>query len=419
MRKEGFSKMKTDSARIAIIGGGFGGLFTALELSKAADVTLISDHDHFLFKPLLYEYLSGEVEAWHIAPHFSELIDDDINFIHGNVTNIDIQNREVVIEERNYHIAYDALVIASGGRTNYWGVSGAETNTMPFREIDHADALRKRMTDVLDKIPPDMPPQDVRSALTFAIVGGGASGCELATKMSDLLHDACRRRALKGEPRILIIEMANEVVPEMGEEIRTIVEEALANARIETHLQTKVIGVSEDGLTLEHNGEQSEIKTAGTVWVAGVRMNPLIDKLNFEKTKNGLIMVEPTMLVKGQENIFALGDVSYASDIPQVLAGTAQLALQQAKFLGNNIKAFIKGKELKTGHYEELGEALSLGVENAAVLAQGKAFGGGLARQARFALYTTRLPTWHHRLKVSASWFFEGTSPRPLQPLGF
>ena len=96
------------------------------------------------------------------------------------------------------------------------------------------------------------------------------------------------------------------------------------------------------------------------------------------------------------------------------LAGTAQLAFQQAKLAGDNIKAFLEGKELRTKHFEELGEALSLGTERAAVLTGGKAFGGALARQARFALYTSRLPTWHHRLRVGASWFLGGTEPRPL-----
>jgi NADH dehydrogenase len=409
--------MSETSSKVVIIGGGFGGLFTALETANAADVTLISNYDHFVFRPLLYEYLSGEVEAWHIAPHFNELLDDNINFIHGEVVDVDLGKREVAIEGRGYRVPFDVLVLAAGGRTNYWNVPGAEDFTMPFREIAHADALRRRMIEVLDKIPPDAPPQDVRSALTFAIVGGGASGCELSTKMSDLLHDACYRRGLRGEPRILLIEMANEVVPEMDDEIRGIVEKALTESRIEVHLQTKVTSVGKNSITVEHNGEQSEINTAATVWVAGVRVNPIIEKLGFEKNANGLLIVEPTLQVKDHENIFAIGDVSFLDDVDPKLAGTAQIAFQQSALLGDNIKALIKGKELKRKHFEELGEAVSLGTENAAVLVEGRPFSGALARQARFALYTTRLPTWHHRLRVRASWFFEGTSPRPLQSL--
>ncbi len=117
-------------------------------------------------------------------------------------------------------------------------------------------------------------------------------------------------------------------------------------------------------------------------------------------------------------NIFALGDIAFYPDATPTLAGTAQLAFQEATLAARNIKAFNEGKELHTKHFEELGEAISLGTERAAVLTGGKAFGGALARQARFAFYTSRLPTWHHRLRVGASWFFEGTTPRPLLPLG-
>jgi NADH dehydrogenase FAD-containing subunit len=114
----------------------------------------------------------------------------------------------------------------------------------------------------------------------------------------------------------------------------------------------------------------------------------------------------------------ALGDIAVYPDADATLAGTAQLAFQQASLAARNIKALLNGKELQSRHFEELGEAISLGTERAAVLTGGKAFGGALARQARFALYTSRLPTWHHRLRVGASWFFGGTQPRPLLPLG-
>jgi NADH dehydrogenase len=171
-------------------------------------------------------------------------------------------------------------------------------------------------------------------------------------------------------------------------------------------------------VTLEHQGKQTEIETAAVAWTGGVRVNPVIDALQVEKTNRGLILVEPTLLVKDQPNVFALGDIAFYKDATPILAGTAQLAYQEAALAAKNVQALIAGEELQTKKFEELGEAVSLGTERAAVLAGGKAFGGPLARQARFALYTSRLPTWHHRLRVGASWFFEGTQPRPLVPLG-
>ncbi|MBA3438299.1 MAG: NAD(P)/FAD-dependent oxidoreductase [Pyrinomonadaceae bacterium] len=406
--------MQQGQPRIVIIGGGFGGLFTALELTNAGEVTLISREDHFLFTPMLYEYVSGEVEAWHIAPRYKELIDDQVRFVQGAVTEVDLAQREVAIEGRVRRIAYDVLVLAVGGVSNYAGVEGAEDHAIPFRKIAHADQLRQRMIETLDGVPPGSAPQDARRAATFAVVGAGASGVELATKMSDLLHDAFRRRGLSGDPRLLLIEMGDRVVPGMGGEMREFVEEALEKAHIEVHTHARVRRITPDGLVFEHNGEQTELQAAGVVWTGGVSVNPLVVNLNVEKDQRGLIIVEPTLQVRGHSDVFALGDTAYYPNVSPSLAGTAQLAYQQSGLVARNVRALLKGAPLDTKRFTELGEALSLGTENGAVLAGGRAFGGPLARQARFALYTQRLPTWHHRLRVSSSWFFEGTAPLPL-----
>ena len=406
--------------RILILGGGFGGLFTTLGLAGSADVTLVSDDNHFLFTPMLYEYLSGEVEEWHIAPKFNELVNEkDVRLINDEVATVDLEAKRVTLKRLQDPVEFDILVLSVGGITNYAGVEGAEQHTFAFRKIAHADALRRRMVDALDGIPPDLPPQDVRRELTFVIVGAGASGCELSTKMADLLLDAIKRRALQGEPRVLVFEMGDRVVPGMGEQIREFVEEALREAHVEVNTLTRVVKVTSNSVTYEHGGNLEELKTAAVVWLGGVRMRPLVEQLNVEKTSRGLIKVRPTLQLAQHDHVFALGDIACCPPADATLPGTAQLALQEANLAADNIKAFLSGHELKTKHFEELGEALSLGTERAAVLlAGGKAFGGAMARQARFALYTARLPTWHHRLRVGASWFFGGKEPRPLLPLG-
>jgi len=401
-------------AKIVIIGGGFAGLFTALELAGSADVTLVSEEDHFLFTPMLYEYLSGEVEAWHIAPRYDELLDDNVHFVRSYVTAIDLKAQTVSVTSYEKTLNYDVLVLAVGGITNYVGVEGAEQYSLPFRKLDHANNIRRRMVAALDRIPPEMPAEDVRHEVTFAVVGAGASGCELSTKMADLLYDSFKRRALHGEPRVLVIEMGDKVVPGMGEQIREFVEDALRESHVEVHTKTRVVKVTSDEVTFERERNQETLKTAGVVWTGGVKMNPLIEQLDVEKNNRGLMIVKPTLQLSQHVNVFALGDIAFYPDATPTLAGTAQLAFQQASLAGRNIKAYLEGKEQHTKHFEELGEAISLGTERAAVLTGGKAFGGALARQARFALYTSRLPTWHHRLRVGASWFFEGTEMKPI-----
>ena len=200
----------------------------------------------------------------------------------------------------------------------------------------------------------------------------------------------------------------------MEDEIREFVDDALSKLDVEVFTKTRVLSVQADGLTFERNGDVTSIKTAATIWTAGVRVSPLIENLVLARDSHNLLTVRPTLQTLAHDNVFALGDVAHFEDVTPSLSGTAQHAFQQASLASDNIKALLTGKELKTKHFEELGEALSLGTERAAVLAGGRAFGGALARQARFALYTSRLPTWHHRLKVGASWFFEGTAPRHL-----
>jgi NADH dehydrogenase len=363
---------------------------------------------------MLYEYLSREVEAWHIAPRFDELLEENVHFVQSYATAIDLKAQTVSVPTYEKILNYDMLVLAIGGVTNYAGVEGAEQFSLPFRKLAHAEDLRRRMVVTLDHIPPDMPAEDVQREVTFAVVGAGASGCELSTKMADLLNDSFKRRALHGEPRVLLIEMGDRVVPGMGEQIREFVEEALRESHVEVHTKTRVLKVTSNEVTFEQEGNRETLKTAGVVWTGGVKMNPLIEQLDVEKNNRGLLIVKPTLQLSQHVNIFALGDIAFYPDATPTLAGTAQLAFQQASLAARNIKAYMEGKELHTKHFEELGEAISLGTERAAVLTGGKAFGGALARQARFALYTSRLPTWHHRLRVGASWFFEGTEMKPI-----
>src|SRR5262245_14439271 len=136
-------------SRILVLGGGFGGLFTAMYLEGAGHVTLVSDEDHFLFSPMLYEYVSGEVEEWHIAPKYTELLDEKIELVKGSTREIDLAAKRVFVDGKSEPLSYDVLVLALGGRTNFRGVPGAQEFTLPFRKIRHADELRRRMVVAL------------------------------------------------------------------------------------------------------------------------------------------------------------------------------------------------------------------------------------------------------------------------------
>jgi len=329
--------MQKTKARVVIVGGGFGGLFTALELGSNYDVTLISDEDHFLFTPMLYEYLSGEVEEWHIAPGYRELLGPDLNLVRDEVGEINLEEQILTFKSGRKSLSYDALVLAVGGVTNFAGVAGAAEHAIPFRKIAHADELRAKMVAALDRVPPDLPPQDTQSALTFAVVGAGASGVELSTKMADLLRDAFQRRSLRGEPRVLVIEMGDKVVPGMGTEIREFVEAALLESRVEIHTLTRVVKVTEKSLVLEHDNKQTEVNAAAVVCAGGVRMNPLVENLAVEKTSRELIVVNPTLQVPSRENLFAL-------DLEEALVGVEPGGERHRRHAGSLTTRLVNGR---------------------------------------------------------------------------
>ncbi len=405
--------MNKKRARVVIVGGGFGGVFTTLGLAGTHDVTLVSREDHFLFTPMLYEYLSGEIEAWQIAPRYEELFGDEINFVRCEVSSIDFGTRQVIVAEER-RVRYDILIIAVGSSTNYESVEGAEQYALPFRQLRHADALRERLTEALDHVPPDSTPEDAREALTVAVVGGDASGIELSTKIADLLRAAFERRGLPGEPRVIIIEESEQVGHGMNEELRATVEGALKEARVEVQTQTKVVRVTAKGLEIEHNKKRLMIGAAAVVWAGGVKVNPLVEKLCLQKEEKGFLAVEKTLQVRGYENVFALGDIAHYTNADEGLGGTAQLASQEAELVADNVRALIDGQPLRTKHFEELGEAMSLGTESAAIEVGGHVVSGALGREARFALYASRLPTWRQRLRVAPRWILGDASPRPL-----
>jgi NADH dehydrogenase len=378
-----------------------------------AAVTLISRENYFQFTPMLYEYLSGEVKRWQIAPSYTDLLGDNVRLICDEAAEIDLQARMISLKDQAERIAYDVMVLAVGGTTNYEGVEGAQEHALPFRTLADADALRERMAASLDRFSRAETPPDAQAAATFVVVGGSASGVELATKMADLLRQSFDGR---GEPRVLIVEESDKVVAEMDEDLRAHVLKALKNSRVEAQTETKVLRVTADSVSLQHGDSQTEIKAAAVVWTGGVKVNPLVEKLPLEKEeKKQLIRVEDTLQARGYKEVFALGDIAHYSNADKELNGTAQLAYQQAGLAAANIKALLAGRKLQTKHFKELGKAVSLGTKDAAVEIGGHVIGGAVGREARFAAYTARLPTWHHRLKVGAQWLLGADDAQPLE----
>ena len=380
--------------KICIVGGGFGGLYTALRLhelptesEEKLEITLIDKSDRFLFSPLLYELITEEIQSWEIAPPFEEVLaHTGIIFRQGAVTNIDIANKQVTIDNSST-LDYDKLVISTGGKTPLDIVPGALANAIPFRSLNDAyriiEKLRILEESNLDKI-------------RVAIVGGGYSGVELACKIAD-------RLAEKG--RVRIIDRGTQVLNRATDFNREAAMKALEERQIWLDLETEVAKVEAEEIDLIYKGQVDTIPVDLVLWTVGNQVSTLTEQLNLEKSDRGLLKIQNTLQVLDHDDIYALGDIAECRDENgKILPATAQVAFQQSDYCAWNIWAQINHKPLLPFRYQDLGEMMALGIDGASLSGLGLQLDGSLAYIARRLIYLYRLPTLKHQLTVGLNW---------------
>ena len=384
----------SEKSRICIIGGGFGGLYTALRLcefpwksEQKPEITLIDKSDRFLFSPLLYELITEEMQSWEIAPPFAELLTNTgIIFRQGSVTDIDVEAKQVSFED-DTTVNYDKLVLATGGKTPVDMVPGAKEYALPFRSLNHAYRLQEELR-LLEEANSDK--------IRIAVVGGGYSGVELACKLADRLGQ-------KG--RIRIIERGNEILKDSSDFNRQTAIKALEASHIWQDLETEVEKVESDSISLIYKGETDTIPVDLVLWTVGNQVAGLVTDLPLAKNDQGLLKIEPTLLVEGRDDIYALGDVADCYDEHgKSLRATAQVAFQQSDYCAWNVWASATNRPLLSFRYQPLGEMMTLGTDNATINGLGLKLDGPFAYVARRLIYLYRLPTLKHQLTVGLNW---------------
>ena len=385
--------MTQQPARICILGGGFGGLHTALRLSQLPwstqkpEIVLVDQSDRFLFSPLLYELLTGELQTWEIAPPFEELLQNTgVRFCQSLVSEIDIDQQRVHLQN-SQEIPYDRLVLALGGETPLDLVPGASSHAYPFRSVADAYNLEEGLR-VLEESAADK--------IRVAIVGGGYSGVELACKLADRLGE-------KG--RLRLVELSDQILrtsPDFNREAAT---KALDARGVFIDLETKVESITQDSISLDYKNQVDTIPVDLVIWTVGTRVSPIVKNLPLKQNQRGQITTTPTLQVIDHPEIFALGDLADSHDIEgQQVPATAQAAFQQADYTAWNIWATLSDRPLLPFRYQQLGEMMTLGIDNATLTGLGVKLEGSLAAVARRLAYLYRMPTLDHQLKVGFNW---------------
>jgi demethylphylloquinone reductase len=392
----------TQQPRICILGGGFGGLYTALRLSQLPfsnsekpEIVLVDRRDRFLFVPLLYELLTGELQTWEIAPPFAELLENTgVRFCQGTVSGIDLETKRVQLHD-GPEFTCDRLVLALGGETPLDMVNGAVEYAYSFRTLKDAYRLEERLrfleANDADKI-------------RIAIVGAGYSGVELACKLADRLGDKGRLRLVEQSDQIL------RTSPEFNREAAT---KALEKRQVWIDLETTVESIASDTISLLYKGQLDVLPVDIVLWTVGTQVSQAVRSLPLKQNHRGQLITSPTLQVIDRPDIFALGDLAECHDATgQKVPATAQVAFQQADYTAWNIWASLTDRPLLPFRYQPLGEMMTLGTDNATLAGLGIKLDGQLAHIARRLAYLYRMPTFDHQLKVGFNWI-----SRPIQEL--
>lgn len=386
--------MSQQAARICILGGGFGGLYTALRLSELPwtgqpkpEIVLVDRSDRFVFSPLLYELMTGEMQSWEVAPPYQDLLaGTDVRFCQGTVAGIDLESKRVALQD-GMDLPYDKLVLALGGETPLDKVPGAMEYAIPFRTIADVYRLEERLRSL---------ETSDRDRIRVAIVGGGYSGVELACKLAD-------RLGVRG--RVRIVELADQILRTSTEFNRQAADKALQDRGVWLDLDTSVEGLTAETISLNYKGTVDTIPVEVVIWTIGTRIADAIVALPLKHNQRGQITVEPTLQAIDYPDVFVLGDIADCKDAEgQQVPTTAQVAIQQADFVGWNLWAALTGRPLLPFRYQHLGEMMSLGIDNASLTGMGFKLEGMPALIARRLTYLYRMPTLEQQIRVGLNW---------------
>lgn len=433
--------MSNSTNRTLILGGGFAGLFTALHLSHQRyplPTFLIDREERFIFKPLLYEFLSGEMGADQVWPRYDELLyDSGVAFVQDTVQAIDLPTQQVELTS-GLHYTYSHLVLALGSTTSYFGISGAKENSRPFRNGSDAVSLARHLRDCLQRASQLADPQASCPLLTVAIIGAGPTGVELAATLADLLPNWYAQLGGNAqEIRVVLINRGTEILKgDINRHFREIAQNALQQRTVPVELlmEVEVSAVHANQVEFKRNHQPEALQAATIVWTAGTQTHPLIKALPIpeeHRDQQGRIRVSPTLQVPGFPEVFAGGDcAAYVQTAQQPepargqgkdlnpLPATAQVAYQQGAAIARNLNALSKGNSPSSAHVSLRGTLLKLGVrECAASLFNRFEVTGKLGHLIRIATYLELLPTPVHNFKATVEWLTDEVFHRYNSPV--
>lgn len=417
--------------RIVILGGGFGGVYAALELEKRlkgrtdVELVLVSRENYFVFQPMLPEVISGTINLFDVVTPLRGLLKRTQLHVR-EVQQIDTVARTVTCSP-GFHphphvIAYDELVVALGNVTDFRGMSGLPEHAFPFKNLTDALNLRNQVIRALDEAAIQPRGSRLRTELlTFVVAGGGFSGVEVVAELNDFVREVVKKSypAIEvAELKVMLLHGLDRILPEMDPKLAEFAQKILRERGVEIRLNTRLSAASAEAATL---ADGTVIPTRTLVSTVPSSPHPAIEALTtLSKTPNGKILVDSTL--KASDHVWALGDcaavpIASSDPKPRFAPPTAQHAIREAKVLAANLVAEEKQQPLQKFAFEGLGKLGSLGRRSAVAEAFGLKLSGFIAWWIWRTVYLMKVPSFWRRLKIAVGWTLDLFLPSELVQL--
>jgi NADH dehydrogenase len=393
---------------VVVIGGGFGGLTVTRSLADVpVHVTLVDRANHHLFQPLLYQVAMAGLSPGEIAVPIRGVLRDqeNVRVLLGEVTGVDFAAKQVRTREVS-PLGYDYLVIAAGAENSYFGHDDWGAVAPGLKDLDDAIEIRRRVLLAFENAEREPDPMLQHRHLTFVVIGGGPTGVELAGAIAELATFVLAKdfRAIRPDAtRVLLIEGSDRILGTFAPDLSRKAAASLKDMGVEVRTGLRVTAIDADGV----QAGDERIAASTVLWAAGVRGSPLISALGIEVDRAGRARVEPDCSVKGQPDVFVIGDA--CAFIPDgtaaALPGVSPVAMQQGRFVARQIASRIEGtRPRETFHYRDKGSMATIG-RSRAVAEIGKLhLSGFLAWMAWLTVHIFYLIDFRNRVLVLLDW---------------